>query len=168
MRTGVPAVALLVALATLVGCAQEATTLERSETERAVQRVIGGRITVPIDRIRCPAVIERGSGRRSVCQAVLSDGAGEVRVRVTQGEDDALEVGLLDAVLDRAAVSEDLRRTLVETYRRSFAVVCAEPDILIAAPGSTFTCRVDDGDERRDIEVAVVDATGTVSYDVGA
>lgn len=159
--------ALLTLLASLAACSEPATTLERSETERAVQRVIGGRIAVPIDHILCPAVIERGAGRRFVCRAVLSGGAGEVRLRVTQGDDDALEVDPLDAVLDRAAVAGDLRGALVETYRRSFMVVCAEPDIRVAAPGATFTCRVIDDEGGRDITVTVVDAAGTVSYDIG-
>lgn len=153
-------------------CAEEATTLDQAGTERAVERVIGVRIAPDIDAIRCPGEIERGEGERIECTALLAEDAGVVRLQVTQTDDDAtLEAELLDAVLDRTEVAEDLRQTLVDSYLRTFTVDCGEPPTLVIEPDDTFTCDATDddpdADDARTVEVTVVDAAGTLSYDVG-
>lgn len=153
-------------------CSQEATTLDQAGTERAIERVVGVRIDPDIDAVRCPDEIERGDGERIECTALLADDAGVVRLQVTQTDDEAtLEIRLLDAVLDRTDVAEDLRQTLVETYLRTFTVDCGEPPVLVIEPDDTFTCEATDDDpdanEPRTVTVTVTDAAGTLSYDVG-
>lgn len=146
--------------------------LDQAGTERAVERVIGVRITPDIDAVRCPEEIERGADERVECTALLAEDAGIVRLQVTQTDDDAtLEIVLLDAVLDRTEVAEDLRQTLVETYLRTFTVDCGEPPTLVIRPDDTFTCEATDddpdADDTRTVQVTVTDAAGTLSYDVG-
>ncbi|HEX2575829.1 MAG TPA: DUF4333 domain-containing protein [Aquihabitans sp.] len=149
-------------------CSETADTLDRAGTERAVERVVGGRIGPDVDRVRCPQEIPRGRGRRFSCRAVLADEVGDVRLRVRQADDDGrLEVELLDAVVDRRDVADDLRRTLVSTYLREFTVDCGDPGPRVVAPGTTFTCDAADPAGEREVEVTVTDAAGTLSYDVG-
>lgn len=164
--------ALVVLLATVAGvaagCAEEADALDRAGTERAVERVIGGRIGPAVDRVRCPAEIDRGRGERVTCRAFLVDGDQEVRLRVSQADDEGtLEVALLDAVIDRGDVAEDLHGTLVETFRREFEVDCGEGGPRVAAPDTRFTCTAQDATGEREVSVRVTDAAGTLAYDVG-
>lgn len=159
---------VLAAMGVAAGCAEDADALDRAATERAVERVIGGRIDPVVDRVRCPAEIERGEGERVTCRALLADGGQEVRLRVSQvDEDGRLDVALLDAVLDPADVATDLRRTLVSSFRREFEVDCGDGGPLVAAPDDTFTCTARDPDGEREVTVTVTDAAGTLAYDVG-
>ncbi len=163
-----PVLAILAVALLVVGCTQEAGTLDRAATERAVKKVVGARITPPITTIRCPDDIPRGEDEPVVCRAILAGGSGEVRLRVTQtGAADQVNVALLDAVLDRDDVAEDLRQTLVETYLRTFEVDCGKPVITVLAPDETFACNAKDATETREITVTVTDPAGTLLYDIG-
>lgn len=159
---------LLVVAAAVAGCSEEAASLDRAGTERAVKRVIGGRIGPTVDRVRCPAEIDRGDGEAVTCRAFLVEGDQEVRLRVEQVDDDGtLEVALLDAVVDRSEVAEDLHGTLVDTYRREFEVDCGEGGAEVVAPEDTFRCTARDATGERAVTVTVTDAAGTLAYDVG-
>lgn len=165
----VVAAALLIGAGVGPGCGRSSqpTTLDTPATERAIDRAIGGRIETDVREVRCPEEIERGAGRRFTCRAVLAGGQGQVRLRVRQqprGTD--LDVDLLDAVLDRTAVADDLRRQLVKVFLRRFTVDCGDDKVDVVAPKSTFTCRAEDPNGARTVTVTVVDAAGTVSYDV--
>lgn len=150
-------------------CSEEATTLDRSATERAVERVLGGRVDADVADVRCPAEIERGVGRRFRCEASLDDDdAGRLRLRVRQVDDDgALAIELLDAVVDPQDVATDLTRSLVEELGRSFTVDCGAAGPLVVAPGHVLTCSVADATSEREVAVTVTDAAGTLAYDVG-
>ncbi|MCU1499727.1 MAG: hypothetical protein JWM47_3680 [Acidimicrobiales bacterium] len=159
----------VVLLAVGPGCGRDEgpPTLDTSATERAIEKVIGGRIEPDVREVRCPDDIDRGEGRRFTCRAVLAGGHGEVRLRVRQTERDTnLDVDLLDAVIDRTAVADDLRRMLVKTFLRRFTVDCGDAEVDVAAPDSTFTCQAEDPAGSRKVTVTVVDAAGTLTYDI--
>lgn len=155
------------------GCSDPASTLDREGTERAVRRVVGGRIEARVRDVRCPATIPRGAGEQVTCLAVLAGDIGEVRLRVEQADDDGtVEVALLDAVVDPADVADDLRAALVRTFARGFTVTCGDPGPTVVRPGATFTCEADDetddrGAGTRRVTVTVADSAGTLRYDVG-
>lgn len=156
-------------IATVAGCSQSEATLDRAATERAVAKVIGGRIGPRVARVRCPDDIARKKGAVVTCRAVLAGDLGDVRLQVTQTDDDAdLAVDLLDAVLERDAVAEDLRRSLVKEYRRTFTVECDTAEVTVIASEGTFTCTAEDATTRRTVTVIVTDASGTLSYDIGS
>ncbi|CAN5669348.1 hypothetical protein BH10ACT1_BH10ACT1_22030 [soil metagenome] len=164
-----PAV-LLVGILAVTGSAcsrtKPASTLDTTATERAIDKVIGSRIEPAVREVRCPSEIARGPGKRFGCRAVLEDG-DEVRLSVRQiGDHDRLDVALLDAVIDRPAVAVDLRRMLVTTFERAFTVDCGDDVAVVARPRSTFTCSAKDPAGKRTVTVTVVDASGTVTYDV--
>ena len=152
----------------LAGCSEPSNTLDPAVSERAVDKVIGGRIGPPVAEVRCPKEITKGTGKRFSCRAVLEDDAGSVRLRVRQVDADGrLRVDLLDAVLDADDVAGDVTRALVRTYRRQFTVDCGEEGPRVVAPDTTFTCDAEDSAGRRQVVVTVVDAAGTLRYDVG-
>ncbi len=165
--------ALVVGALLAGGCSDPASTLDREGTERAVRRVVGGRIEARVRDVRCPADIARGAGERVTCVALLAGDTGEVRLRVEQADDDGtLEVALLDAVVDPADVADDLRAALVRTFERGFTVTCGDPGPTVVRPGATFTCEaVDETDDRgagtRRVTVTVTDPAGTLRYGVG-
>jgi len=165
------AAALLVACTLLglaTGCAKDADTLDSAATATQVQQVIGGRIDPDVDHVTCPTEIARGSGKSFTCTAVLAKGLGRVRLRVTQANDGkALQIGLLDAVIDRADAAQHLHRSLVETYHRSFTVSCGSAGPVVMAPGATFPCTAKDANSSRKVVATVVDPTGTFRFDVG-
>lgn len=156
-----------VAVAVLAGCART-PTLDRAGTERAIEKVIGGRITQPIEAVTCPAHLRKGEGEVATCRAVLADGAGTVRLRVRQTDGDAhLDVDLLDAVVDRTAAATALHRELVAAYERTFTVDCGDGGPIVVAPGKGFTCSASDGTSTRTVRATVTDAAGTVTFDIG-
>lgn len=164
-RKAIAVVASMAAVAA-AACSQPVGTLDRAATERAVEKVIGGRLD-DVERIRCPDEIARGAGKQFRCDAVLEGDSLEVRLRVRQVDADAsLEVQLLDAAIDRTEVAEDLRRSLVTAFERAFTVDCGE-GVTVSAPGSTFSCTAEDPDGTRQVAVTVTDPAGTLSYDVG-
>ena len=154
------------------GCTTPARTLDRAATEQAVAQALGRPAGAEVTGVRCPADLERGKGTETRCRAQVAGADEPLRLLVTQTDDQArLDVQRIDAVLDRRAVAEDLRRTLVETYRRVFDVDCGQPRIVVAAPRSTFTCQASeqggpgDGDTRK-VKATVTNAAGTLRYDV--
>lgn len=166
-----PAGSLVVAVALIAvaGCSQSTATLDRAATEQAVEKVVGSRIGPRIQRVRCPEGIARKEGERFTCQALLAGDLGDVRLEVIQTDADAdLDVNLLDAVIERPEVAEDLRRSLVKEYLRTFTVDCGTPKVTVIAPGGTFTCTVEDATTTRQVSVTVTDAAGTLTYDIGS
>lgn len=158
--------ACAVAVALVAGCART-PTLDRAGTERAIEKVIGGRITQPVETVTCPAHLRKGEGEVATCRAVLADGVGTVRLRVRQTDGDAhLDVELIDAVIDRTAAATALHRELVAAYARTFTVDCGAGPIVVA-PGKAFECSASDGTTTRTVQATVTDAAGTVTFDLG-
>jgi len=150
------------------GCANDADTLDTASTATQVQQVIGGRIDPDVDHVSCPKEIPRGDGKSFTCTAVLAKGLGRVRLRVTEANDgEALKIGLLDAVIDRADAAQHLHRSLVETYHRGFTVNCGAAGPVVMAPGTTFPCTAKDATSTRKVVATVADPTGTLRFDVG-
>lgn len=157
--------ALLVA-GLLAGCGEEAAdTLDRTATQAAVGRVVGARVHASATKTSCPGELMRGRGRSVDCRVTLR-AVGTVRVRVRQVDDDAkLDVTLLDAVLDRALVTVDLKKHLHATFDRSFQADCGTGRF-VAPPGKTLRCKARDRSGRRTVEATVVEAAGTLRYRV--
>ena len=149
------------------GGTQAASTLDTTATERAIKKVVGGRIAPDVDDVRCPSDIPRGVGKRVTCRAVLADGKGAVRLTVRQTNPDGqLDIALADAVIDLDDVAEDLRRQLVATYKRTFEVDCGASGPEVVEPNTTLTCEASDATGKRPVAVRVLDAAGTLRYDV--
>lgn len=141
--------------------------LDQSATERTVRGAIGARIPWDVTAVRCPAHIPRGSGERVECRAVLADGAGTVRLRVTQADDDGgLEVELRDAVVDRAVAARRLHKALVEEYGRSFRTDCGSGPPAVLAPGRSLPCYARDDSGVRTVRARVVDPSGTLRFEL--
>jgi hypothetical protein len=158
------------AVATVVGsCAAEAEVLDQSATQAAVAKVVAARVEPPVVAVVCPGKIRRGAGRRSSCRATLKGVAAPLRLRVRQVDGEGrLDVVLLDAVIDRGDVAEDLRRTLIDRLKRSFIVDCGPAGARVVRPGATFSCKARDAAGRRSVDVTVADAAGTLRYDIGS
>lgn len=171
LRRVVASVTLVVGVGplALVGCGRgHADTLDPGATATEVQRVIGGRIEPDVDHVTCPTSIDRGTGTTFTCTAVLADGLGRVRLRVTQTDDGkSLAIALRDAVIDKQDAAQHLHRDLVETYHRSFTVDCGSAGPVVVKPGTTFTCQARDGAGKRAVKVTVVDPAGTFHFDIG-
>ena len=149
------------------GGTQAASSLDTTATERAIKKVIGARIAPDVDDVRCPSDMPRGVGKRVTCRAVLADGKGAVRLRVQQSDADGqLDIALEDAVIDLDEVADDLRRQLVATYKRTFEIDCGERGPKVVEPGTTLTCDASDATGKRAVAVRVLDAAGTLRYDV--
>ena len=151
----------------LAACAGPAATFDTAATERAIERVVRPRVVAEVDEVRCPSPIPRGDGESVTCRVVLADEAGSVRVRAsTLGDGDGVAVDLLDAVVDPAQVGHQLHQALVAKYARTFTVDCGDDAALVARPGTTISCAVSDDGGRRKVTATVVDATGTLSFDL--
>lgn len=158
----------LAGLLAVASCSEPATTLDSAASERAVKTAVGDQIDVPVSEVRCPRDIARGLGKRFSCRAVLEGDAGEVRLRVRQIDADGrLQVELRDAVIDNDEVADDLRSSLVRRYLRGFTVDCGKGGPRVVALVTPFTCDAKDSAGSRTVEVTVVDAAGTLRYDIG-
>lgn len=172
LATGAAAVVVLGA------CTGPAGSLDTGATEKAVARAVQPRLDlglgaddgseVVIDEVRCPSPIPRDDGETVTCRVVLADEQGSVRVRVTpRGDGDRVDVDLVDTVVDPARVGRQLHEALVAEYARSFTVDCGAADLVVAAPGTTISCTATDDAGRRKVTATVIDATGTLSFDLG-
>lgn len=175
-------VASLVLGGALAGCSEDATSLDAEATEQAVAEVVSARIGPEVLATRCPADIPLEARATVDCTLTLAatvgprapegevdpeEVEGTLRVRVTQVDAAGkLEVVLREAVLDTADVVLDLEAQLKATFERSFDVSCGEVAHRVVAPEGTFTCRARDRAGPRSVEVTVVDAAGTLRYDV--
>lgn len=162
-RSLLAAAALVVAGA----CTEPSDALDTGATEAAVARTLGPRLPVRVDEVRCPSPIERAAATTITCQVVLVDDAGTAKVQVTQRPDDELLVDLVDAVLDPAAVGRQLHDALVAEYARSFTVDCGTDVAVVVAVDDSISCSADDGTSRRKVTATVVDARGTLRFDLG-
>ncbi len=173
VRRSVPSLVVSVALAAglglgAAGCAEEADTLDRAATQRAVEKVIDARLDVDVDRVTCPADIPLGTGREVACRASLEGVDDDLRLTVTQrGDEGELDVELLDAVVDPTDVAEDLHGQLVAEFARSFLADCGDGGPQVVEPGETIECVARDAGSRRTVTVTVVDAAGTLRYELG-
>ncbi len=160
----------VLALIVAVGaCTQGAKSLDRAATERAVLAALADRVVPVPSEVDCPANIDRGADEVVTCQALLPDQLGTVRVEVRQRDGgDGLNVSLIDAVIDRAAVAESLHGELVEAYGRSFTVTCGEAGPEVMAPGDRFDCEASDEQGSRTVRAEVADSAGTITFDLGA
>lgn len=151
----------------LGACTESADTLDATATEEAVGRVVEPRLGAEVDEVRCPSPIRRADGETVTCRVVLAEEAGVARVSVTQrGSGEQVDVDLLDAVVDPAEVGRQLHQALVAEYGRSFTVDCGADGVRVAEPGETFACSAVDEVGRRKVSATVVDAAGTLSFDL--
>ncbi len=167
LRAGVALLAGLVAVAA-VGCGSQASDRLRASTaELRIQRALASTYQLAVDRVRCPAVIDLRKGGTFRCSARV---AGQsLRVQATQRTDRGdLSVAPLDAVIRPDQVGQDLNRRLDAQFGRPFTVDCGDPSPRVLRPGATFSCTAADATSRRTITVKVVDAAGSVTYDVGS
>lgn len=166
MRTAQLVVSAIVALAVLAGCSQPAETLERAGTQRAVSRVITGRVDGAVPTTSCPRDIARGKGRTVTCTVTLKGTEGTVRTRVRQVDGDGtLAVSVLDAVVANSRVTTELKAQLKARFARAFQADCGQ-GLRIVAPGETFRCRARDAGGRRTVTVTVTDPAGTLRFRV--
>ncbi len=170
-RTIAVVVPAALALAVAVGLAacgsDEATTLDAAATEDAVAEVVAEGLEVEVDDVTCPDDIERSAGTTVRCRATLADEVGDVRIEVRQADDEGtLDVEVLDAVIDRAAVVDQLVDQLTATYERDFTIDCGDGGLEVVAPDSSFLCAAADADGARDVTVTVTDAAGTLRFEV--
>jgi hypothetical protein len=164
-RTSAAAIVVVLGLG---ACTKAADTLDTAATEQAVVRVVEPRLEIEVDEVRCPSPIARDDGEAITCRVVLADEVGSVRVQVTPRQDgDEVAVELVDAVVDRAQVGRELHQALVAEYERSFTVDCGADEVVVAEPGTTISCTATDDAGRRRVTATVVDATGTLSFDLG-
>jgi hypothetical protein len=156
-------------LAALAACSQDPAQLDQSATQSAVAKVVAARVDPPVASVVCPGTLRRGKGIRASCRATLRGAKDPLRLTVRQVDDQGrLDVVLLDAVIDRGTVAEDLRRTLIDKLRRSFIVDCGAAGPRVVRPGTTFACKARDAGGRRTVRATVTDAAGTMRYAIGS
>lgn len=164
VRTASVAAAVVLALP---ACgSDEPATFDRAAAEEAVAEVAADGLGLEVDDVACPGEIERSAGTTVTCRAVLADDVGDVRVEVRRADDGTLDVEVLDAVVDRAVVAEQLLDELTATYDRDFTVDCGGDGFEVVAPDASFVCGAADDAEARDVIVTVADAAGTLRFEV--
>ena len=150
------------------GCAREPERLDQAATERTVGEVVADRVDLGVDRVRCPGDIPREQGATVVCTVRFDDVDRPLNVTVRQADGSGrLSVTFRQAVVDRADVADDLRRTLVERFERTFLVDCGEAGPLVVDPGRHLSCKARDRGGPRAVDVTVVDTAGTLRYRIG-
>ena len=158
--------ALVLALGAALAACSSSSTLDRAATEPAVRAAADQAIAPEVVRASCPGRLPAGEGKAFRCTATVA-GVGDVRLSVSQvGAKGRLRVRLLDAVLADAEVARQLRVELKRRFGRTFQVTCGDHPWRIWQPGDTFPCRARDRDGRRSVDVTVVDAAGTLSFEV--
>lgn len=166
-RARAVALVLAVALGTTACGDDDGVILDRAATEDAVAEVVADGLAVDVDDVVCPDEIERTAGAATACRGVLADDVGDVRLEVRQTDDEGtLDVEVLDAVVDRAAVARQLDDELTSTYERDFTVDCGGGGLAVVAPDSSFVCDATDAEGARDVTVTVTDPAGTLRFEV--
>lgn len=163
---GVGALALV-----LAACGSSPTTLDQAATEAAVAEAVASSpsldgLEVGAADVRCPAEVLVEAGESFECTVSLGErGELEVAVEVTD-DDGTLDVVPQAALIDPVVAAEQLKATLRSEFGRSFQVDCGDDPAELRAEGDTFTCRARDKTSRRSVTVTVVDAAGTLSFEV--
>lgn len=151
----------------VVACTSTATTLDRRATEDAVERAARRRLDVDLARVTCPADLPRGAGRRVTCRITLADDVGIVHALVRQTDGDGgLEVTLVEAVLDARDIADDLGSRLASDFGHPFLVDCGPPGPAVREPGASVACKAADGDGTQVVQATVVDAAGSLTFEI--
>lgn len=157
----------LLAGALLVGCSSSADSLDRAATQRQVGRAVAAEVEPAVAATTCPGHLEQRRGGTFSCSIRLGGGAGTLHVTVRQADDEGrLEVSRREAVLAASGIAASLKADLRDTFDRSFQVDCGDAGWKVRKAGDTLTCTARDRSSRRLVEVTVVDASGTLRFDV--
>lgn len=152
----------------LVACGSSPATLDQAATEAAVAEAVAESLELEAGAadVRCPAEVPVAAGEAFACTVSLGE-PGELDVAVEVTDDDGtLDVVPQAALIDPVAAAEQLKATLRSEFGRSFQVDCGDDPAAVRAEGDTFTCRARDKTSRRSVTVTVVDAAGTLSFEV--
>lgn len=164
-RTGWAVGGVLVGLL-LAGCGGP-TELDPATVEDEVAVVLAPVAGPGIEGVTCPDRIERAADETVTCTVDLAEGLGSFEATVRQvGDDGELEVAPASVVVEVSEVEAELAQLLEDDLDRVAEVVCGRSEHRLVAVGATFPCRVEDGDDRRSVDVTVEDGAGTRSYEV--
>jgi hypothetical protein len=160
-----PAALMLVVLA---ACSDDAGTLDRAATERAVGKAVAAKVDGKVQSTHCSEPLDRQAGLSFPCRVELR-GAGDLTVRVEQVDGEGtLDVTPEAAVVTRERIVSELKESLKDQFERSFQVACDDtPEIAVRKVASTSTCLARDATSRRTVTVTVSDAAGTLAFAVG-
>ena len=164
------AAAVVVGLSVLLGaaaCSDDADTLDRAATQRAVGRKVAAKVEPNVRKTTCPVELPMAEGSSFECTIELASAAGTLRVEVTQTDDrGSLEVVPLAALISDAQITAQLEELLGKQFGRPFAVDCGEKGFRVRPPESTSSCTAADLTSERKVAVTVVDAAGTLAFEV--
>ncbi len=150
-------------LGALVGCSQPAR-LDGNGIEATIRSRLADDLDIPVSSVSCPDDIEAEAGDHFTCRATTPGGEVDVTVNQADGEG-TLAVEPTEAVLVTDRVVDDIVATLADRFDRDdVAVTCPGPAVRIEEVDATFTCRAQDGDEARLVEVRVRDLQGALAY----
>lgn len=166
-RAAAPTFAVVVAVAlALSGCGKGTTELDRAATEKAVAKAAADELPTAPTKVVCPAKIPKRKGASVTCTATVT-GLGAVRLQAMQPDGSGrLEVSRLDAIVRTDDVAETATSDLSERLGRAVKVVCSTPRPVVVKPGGLLVCHADDGSSTRTVNVTVVDASGSLSYEL--
>lgn len=141
-----------------------ASTLDPDATTKAVQEAAASELPRAPSEVTCPDEIPKREGAAVTCTATVP-GLGKVRLRVVQPDDTGrLEVARADAIVRTDEVAVAARAALSKQLGRDVTVVCSTPRPVVVRPGGLLVCRADDGSSTRTVRVTVVDAAGSLRY----
>jgi hypothetical protein len=164
VRRGVVLGLALALVLGLAACAGEAEVLDRAATEQQVARVLDEVLEPEVGAVTCPD--EPPVDRAFRCEAELGEERGTLTASVRYDEVDGLAVEAEQAVLAGTAIADELRAALAEEFGRTFQVDCGDDVAVVREPGEVVVCRARDEGSRRSVDVTVVDASGSLAFEV--
>ena len=159
MHRALPLVSLVAAV--LAGCGE--STLDASDTERAIRGAVREQVGAAVSRVECPDGVAARTGGTFTCTITGKDGT-RGKARVTQTDDQG-HVSVRAPFVDTRPVERQVARGL-EEQSGAGRVRLKCPEIVPVRAGSAFTCRVRAGGSSARVRVTQQDRRGRVRWEL--
>jgi len=160
------AAALVAAVAGLAGCSLSPhSTLSAASLETKISSELARTYKIPPPEVSCPASVRATPGTHFTCAATLEGQSLRVVGTVTDDKGH-VQVRAASAVVVKSGAEAEIGQSLSRKVGQPVPVACAMPQLLVADPGLTFSCKAELAGIERQVAVTVVNLAGDLRYRV--
>jgi len=165
-RAKAPAAVLAALLATLLAAGCGESEIDVAKASKFIDDAVTKQVGAEVKSVKCPDSVETKAKATFTCVVTGSDGT-KGDARLTQKDDEG-NLAFYAPFLHTKEAAKAIQTELRNRSRGSRGAIVSCPEIVIAAKGRTFDCRLTVDGEQRKVVARQTDAGGNFTYRVAA